>query len=221
MPQVVPKYVLQPPLDGEDRMPLYMLQRPLGSEDRVPLYTPQPPLDSEDRVEADQTIDGETDYCHQPNDHYAEPPLELEAPIDLSEIRRTAPNVYRPRIWENTETRHAQRLPPPSARPREQARRAKRPVPRNHYRIGQAIARLFTGVGWLVVAAGLALPFALLVPVLAAAHYGVLVGGSASALFVGLLIVSLGHAARARYDRTNAMRELLAYERAKWFAEQP
>ena len=141
--------------------------------------------------------------------------------------RRTGNNVYQlDNVWQNAPAHHFARGPKP-ARPRP-ARRPKPAPVKNRYRIGRGIATLFAVIGWLMIVAALAASSAsLLLPALVA-RFDVtnLLGGAAGSLFVGLLTVAIGLAARAQFDQANAAfdqanaaRELVAMERARMGGE--
>jgi hypothetical protein len=109
---------------------------------------------------------------------------------------------------------------PRSARPRN-VRRARQPLPRNHYRVGHVIARLFTGLGWLAIAAGIGVALVSLVPEFSA-HYGLfgILAGSMGAMSLGLVTLAMGHAARAVFDLANAAREQVASQHSRMASEQ-
>ena len=87
--------------------------------------------------------------------------------------------------------------------------------------MGQVIARLFTGLGWLAIATGIAVALVSFVPMLAA-RYGLfsILTGAMGALCLGLVTLVMGHAARAVFDQANATRELVAIERARMASDQ-
>jgi hypothetical protein len=179
----------------------------------TPQFTPQQLLDAGRRAEAEGRHDLAAKFYRQLADYYA---YTAEAAEARSALARLGGAVWQPAsVWW-----HADGGPPhneaTNAAHVRSARRVKYPAPRNHYRAGRALARLFSGIGWLVFALGLALaPVAFFVPT--PALFGLLGAVSASiglALF-GLVIVASGQAARALFDQANATRELVAIERAR------
>jgi hypothetical protein len=101
------------------------------------------------------------------------------------------------------------------ARPRAQRRR---PVaPRDYYRTGRALSVVISGLGWLTVLLGAAMPFAALLPDIGIPLLGLpqLIAGAVGLGALGLFVAFSGQAARALFDQANSTRELVALERAK------
>jgi hypothetical protein len=101
--------------------------------------------------------------------------------------------------------------------PRRFTRR--RPVaPRDHYRAGRFLARAFSGLGWLIVVAGVLAASLYFLPGSPMLHFGILpvLGSSVAAVVVGFSVVFSGQIARAVFDQANATRDLVALERAKY-----
>jgi hypothetical protein len=211
-----------------------------------PQLTPPPLPDAGHHAEADDTADDNAQFYHQlyhGNDASPPPPEDPalppeaapgspEAPSRPPEVRggyrRTGSNVYQlDDLWQKAPAHHVGKEPRPG-RPRP-ARRPKQAAVKNHYRIGQAIATLFAAIGWLMILAALVVSSVSLLKPALVAQFGVpnVLGGVAGSLFVGLLTVSIGLAARAQFDQTNATfdqraaaHELVALERARRGAEQ-
>jgi hypothetical protein len=187
----------------------------------TPQLTPQQLLDAGQRAEADGTTDVAAHFYRHLTDNYG---YTFEAAEARNGLGRLGAAGQRPEIWRNGSAHHAGGESR-SARLRN-ARRARYPAPRNYYRTGRALASLFSGIGWLIVAAGVAAPLIhffmpVFVPVLVA-RYGFLglLGGAAGSVLLGLLTVAMGQAARALFDQANATRELVALERTRLGAEQ-
>ena len=100
----------------------------------------------------------------------------------------------------------------------------RRPIaPRDHYRTGRALAFLARLFGWLTVVCGLAAP---------ALYFGLarfmqdislprlgppqILAAAAALVGAGLFVVFAGQMARAVFDQANAIRDLVALERAKF-----
>ena len=160
----------------------------------------------------------------------------MPVPIEgRGSYRRTGNNVYHiENVWQNAPAHLAENGPRGLARVRRgvQAYPYQEALPD---RLG-AIATLFAMIGWLMILAALAVSsISLLQPVLVE-QLGTpnVLGGVAGSLFVGLLTVSIGLAARAQFDQAKATfdqlnaafdqaaaaRELVAMERARMGVEQ-
>ena len=83
------------------------------------------------------------------------------------------------------------------------------------------MARFFSGLGWLTIAAGVLVPALYLLPDTPLRMLGLpsLIAGAVGVVFTGLLIVFSGQIARAFFDQANATRDIAALERAKLVAE--
>ena len=178
----------------------------------APQFTPFQLLDAARRAEADGHIEAAFQFYRQTVDQYA---YSLEAAEAREGLARLT-SGWQPNIWHLNGT---DKPPEPPARLQgsRKARRGKIPVARNHYRAGNALAKLFGMLGWLIVAAGLAAaPMHVVLgrPDLTVGLIGVL-GAALAVAVLGLFMVALGQATRALFDQANATRELVAIERAK------
>ncbi len=83
------------------------------------------------------------------------------------------------------------------------------------------MARFFSGLGWLTIAAGGRVPALYLLPDTPLRVLGLpsVVAGAAGVVLTGLLIVFSGQIARAIFDQANATRDIAALERAQLVAE--
>jgi hypothetical protein len=118
-------------------------------------------------------------------------------------------------VWQSEGDAAAQSVPRRTPRRRP-------PTGSDRYPIGRAVTRFFSLLGWLVALGGpAAVPACLALPLVGGAcpaHPEVLpmmAGGAAGSLILGFGIVLAAHIARARFDEANAVRDLLALERAK------
>jgi hypothetical protein len=102
--------------------------------------------------------------------------------------------------------------------PRHSRTPRRRPVaPRDHYRAGRFMARAFSGLGWLIVAAGVLSAGLYFLPGGPILHFDILpvLGSSVVAVVTGFAVVFSGQIARAIFDQANATRDLVALQRAK------
>lgn len=181
-------------------------------------FTPQQLLDAGRRAEAEGKLDFAAQFYRHLTDHYAYTSEAAEARSGLGRI-----GAVQQQVWHspaNGAATHANGAAPPAysngrsshARPGQ-----RRPVPhRDYYRVGRALAGLFSAAGWASVALGCAVPVLLFVVGVPRA-YGMhaSLGAAAGLVVVGLFAVFSGQAARALFDQANATRELVALERAK------
>jgi len=178
-------------------------------------FSPAQLLDAGRRAEAEGNLDLAAQFYRHLNEHHAYTAEAAEARSGLGRI-----GAAQSQIWQS---KGAIRLNGGSA-PTEPAHHRsgnvrasrRRPVaPRDHYRVGRALAVAFGCLGWLMVAAGLAAPLLLVFPGLPPLGLLPIVGSAAGLSAFGLLVALLGQAARALFDHANASRELVALERAK------
>ena len=96
---------------------------------------------------------------------------------------------------------------------------------RNHYPIGHVLSRLLTMIGWAAVGFGVVAPglYAGLRQLAMATNPDLrllyVAEAGAALASAGLLTVLLGQLARAVFDQANALRELVAQERARGWSE--
>jgi hypothetical protein len=171
-------------------------------------FTPAQLLDSGRRAETEGKLDLAAQFYRHLTDHYAYTPEAAEARNGLGRI-----GAVQSQTWQTNGA-------PSSADVAPRATRAsrRRPVaPRDHYRTGRALALFASGAGWLLVLSGLVAPILYVVLGSSLPHIEQpqLVGGAVGSVAAGLFIVLMGQAARALFDQANALRELVALERAK------
>lgn len=167
-----------------------------------PQLTPAQLIESGRRAEADGRLDLAVQFYRHLTEHFAEAVEAAEAHGALGRIG----------VWQSED-----------AGAQTAARRTLRkrpPAGRDRYATGRVLTRLFGLLGWLVALAGLAaVPACLVLPVEGACparpEVLPLAGGAAGSLILGFGVVLAAHVARARFDQANAMRELVALERAK------
>lgn len=172
-------------------------------------FTPPQLLEAGHRAESEGRLDLASQFYRHLTEHYAFTGEAAEARNGLGRV-----GAAQSQVWHSNgaaQANGAVRAP------------RRRPVaPRDHYRIGRALAKLVSGLGWLAVIFGLA------APTLHAAlgHFAPSAGlptfgltqvliAAASAIGIGLLVVISGQIARAVFDQANATRDLVALERAK------
>jgi hypothetical protein len=170
-----------------------------------PPFTPAQLIDAGRRAEAEGRPDLAVQFYQHLTDNFAGAAETLEAHGALGRIG----------VWQSEGDAGAQAV----------ARRTLRrrlPSGRDRYAIGRAVTRFFGLLGWLVALAGpAAVPACLALPLVGGAcpaHAEVLpmmAGGVAGSLILGFGVVLAAHVARARFDEANAVRDLLALERAK------
>jgi hypothetical protein len=177
----------------------------------APQFTPFQLLDAARRAEADGHIEAAFQFYRQTVDQYG---YSLEAAEAREGLARLT-SGWQPNIWHLNGTNPTE--PPARLQGSRKVRRGKIPVARNHYRAGNALAKLVGVLGWLIVAASLfAAPLHVLLgrPDITVGLIGVL-GATLAVAVLGLFMVTLGQATRALFDQANATRELVAIERAK------
>ncbi len=172
-------------------------------------FTPPQLLEAGHRAEVEGRLDLAAQFYRHLTEHYAFTGEAAEARNGLGRV-----GAAQSQVW------HMNGAAPANGAARSQRRR---PVaPRDHYRIGRALARLLGALGWLTVVGGLAGP-AVYMGFDQFAHVAALprltpmqvLTGAASLFGTGLLVVLAGQAARAVFDQANATRDLVALERAK------
>jgi hypothetical protein len=186
----------------------------------APQFTPPQLLDSGRRAEAEGQLDLAAQFYRHLSEHYAYSAEAAEARSGLGRI-----GAAQNQIWHSNGSSRANGGGHASdsghrAGPARAPRR--RPVaPRDHYRIGRALALAFGILGWLMVAAGVAAPAVYVVPGTGLGSIGLwpIAGGAVGLLVLGFLVVLGGQAARALFDHANAARELVALERTKVSAD--
>ena len=175
-------------------------------------FTPPQLLEAGHRAEVDGRLDQAAQFYRHLTEHYAFTPEAAEAHNGLGRIS-TSPH----HVWQ--QNGHANGVSHAFAIARPQRRRAS--APRDHYPLGRALSALLTSAGWLTITCGLgtpaihfareyftaiAVPFLSLVQVLS---IGATLAG------IGLLVLCFGLIAGALFDQANAIRDLVALERAK------
>jgi hypothetical protein len=192
-----------------------------------PQFTPTQLLDSGRRAETEGTLDLAVQFYRHLTDHHAYTAEAAEARNGLGRVGAAQSQVWQPQngsyVNGNGNGAHAapvEQAQHRAARPARTTRR--RPVaPRDHYRAGRAMARFFSGIGWLTMAAGASAPLLYLLPDTPLRVLGLplVVAGAVGIVLTGLLIVFSGQIARAIFDQANATRDIAALERAKLLAE--
>lgn len=200
-------------------------------------FTPAQLLESGRRAENEGKLDLAVQFYRHLTDNFAYTPEAAEAHNGLGRIGAAHSPIWQPAngahangngAYHNGNGAHANGVH--AAPPAEAAYRSsrntrtsrRRPVaPRDHYRTGRAMARLFSGLGWLIVALGVVVPLLYLLPEspLRAFDLPYVIGSAAGVAFSGFLIVFSGQIARAIFDQANATRDLAALERAKLVSE--
>jgi len=98
-------------------------------------------------------------------------------------------------------------------------------LPPRRYRIGSALAGLFAILGWMAVAAGLALVMitfsSTFAALSAAGPFGFPIGfeGGLVAIWAGLFVVFVSQVAAAIFDAANATQALVAMEQSRGYHE--
>jgi len=190
-------------------------------------FTPTQLLDSGRRAETEGRLDLAAQFYRHLTDHHAYTAEAAEARNGLGRVGAAQSQIWQPangiHVNGNGNGAHAAPVEQPphrAARPTRATRR--RPVaPRDHYRVGRAMARFFSGLGWLTIAAGVLVPALYLLPDTPLRIVGLpwVVAGAVGIVLTGLLIVFSGQIARAIFDQANAARDIAALERAKLLAE--
>lgn len=193
-------------------------------------FTPAQLLESGRRAENEGKLDLAIQFYRHLTDNFAYTAEAAEAHNGLGRIGAAHSQIWQPAngthlngngAYHNGNGAHANGVhAAPSARSVRPSRR--RPVaPRDHYRTGRAMARLFSGLGWVLVALGVLVPLLYLVPDTPLHVFGLpyVIGGAVGIVFAGLAIVFSGQTARAIFDQANATRDLAAMERAKLINE--
>jgi hypothetical protein len=170
-----------------------------------PQFTPAQLIESGRRAEAEGRPDLAVQFYRHVTEHFAGAAEAAEAHGALGRIG----------VWQSEGGTGAE----PAAR---RALHRRPPSGRDRYVTGRALTRFFDLLGWLVALAGTAaVPACLVVlPGVGAACPArpdvlPIAGGVAGSLILGFGVVLAAHVARARFDQANAMRDLLALERAK------
>jgi hypothetical protein len=193
-------------------------------------FTPAQLLESGRRAETEGKLDLAVQFYRHLTDNFAYTAEAAEAHNALGRVGAAQSQIWQPAgnihvngngAHHNGSSMHANGVhgaaPARSTRPSR-----RRPVaPRDHYRTGRAMARIFSGLGWLIVALGALLPLLYLVPDTPLRMFGLpyVIGSAVGVVFTGFLVVFTGQIARAIFDQANATRDLAALERAKLVAE--
>jgi len=173
-------------------------------------FTPPQLLEAGHRAEVEGRLDLAAQFYRHLTEHFAFTPEAAEARNGLGRVGATQSQV-----WHLNGAAYANGAPRPQ-RPRAIA-------PRDHYRTGRALAFLARLFGWLTVVCGLAAP---------ALYFGLaqfmqdislprlgppqILAAAAALVGAGLFVVFAGQMARAVFDQANAIRDLVALERAKF-----
>ena len=196
-----------------------------------PQFTPRQLLDAGLRAEAEGKLDHANQLYRHLTDHYAYTTEAAEARNGLGRLGIGAGQ----QLWAENGAAAPAAWPGPIATNRPSASRSGvrgRPVAaERNYRTGRVLATLVSCVGWLIVAAGVAM-----VPLVLAADPQMLQSGlplrhvrwgppgrsrrRLPARIAGLAVVFWGQMASALFDQANATRELVAIERAKQAGDQ-
>jgi hypothetical protein len=169
-----------------------------------PQFTPAQLIESGRRAEAEGRLDLAVQFYRHLTEHFAGAVEAAEAHGALGRIG----------VWQSEGDAAAQAAT-------HRMLRGRPPSGRDHYAMGRALTRFFELLGLLAALTGLVVvPACLVLPVEGAcpARSEVLpmAGGAAASLIIlGFGVVLAAHVARARFDEANAMRDLLALERAK------
>jgi len=187
-------------------------------------FTPTQLLESGRRAETEGKLDLAVQFYRHLTDNYAYTAEAAEAHNGLGRVGAHQSQIWQPAngvpvngngAYHSGNGLHA--TPPARVRPSR-----RRPVaPRDHYRIGRTMARVFSGLGWLVVAFGILFPLLYLMPDTPLRLFGLpyIVGAATCVVFLGFLMAFSGQIARALFDQANAARDLAALERAKLVSE--
>ena len=173
-----------------------------------PQFTPAQLLDSGRRSEAEGKFDIADQFYRHLTEHYAQSPEAAEAHNGIGRI-----GAIQSQAWQaNGGTSSADVAPRTARVPR------RRPgVPRKRYRASRVLAQAASAAGWLLALFGFTAPvlYVTLGSSLPPIGLPQLMGGAAGSVAAGLFIALTGQAACALFDQANAMRELVALERAK------
>ena len=192
-----------------------------------PQFTPRQLLDAGRRAEAEGKLDHANQLYRHLADHYAYTTEAAEARNGLGRLgigagqQLWAENGAAPASWPAAISPN---------RPSVTSAKGRPVAMRRHYRTGRVLATLVSWMGWVIVAAGMAMvPLVLVVdPQLLqrgipyASSLGP-VGAVAAAValsIAGLAVVFWGQMASALFDQANATRELVAIERARQAGDQ-
>jgi hypothetical protein len=170
-----------------------------------PPFTPAQLIDAGRRAEAEGRLDLAVQFYRHLTDNFAGAAETLEAHGALGRIG----------VWQSEGDAAAQGTAHRTLRRRLASGR-------DRYATGRVVTRFFGLLGWLVALAGpAAVPACLVLPLVGydcpagPEALPMMAGGAAGSLILGFGIVLATHVARARFDEANAVRDLLALERAK------
>jgi len=199
-------------------------------------FTPAQLLESGRRAETEGRLDLAVQFYRHLTDNFAYTAEAAEAHNALGRVGAAQSQIWQPAnavhvngngAYANGNGHangvHAAPAAEPTHRPARGARASRRrPVaPRDHYRTGRTMARIFSGFGWAIVALGILLPLLYLLPNTPLHMFGLpyFIGSAIGVAVTGFLIVFSGQIARAIFDQANATRDLAAMERAKLVSE--
>lgn len=200
-------------------------------------FTPAQLLESGRRAENEGKLDLAVQFYRHLTDNFAYTAEAAEAHNGLGRVGAAHSQIWQPAngthsngngAYHNGNGLHANAVhaAPPAEAAYRSSRHARtsrrRPVaPRDHYRTGRAMAHIFSGLGWLLVALGVLLPLLHFVPDTPLRMFGLpyVIGSAFGVVFTGFLVVFSAQIARAIFDQANATRDLAALERAKLVSE--
>lgn len=173
-----------------------------------PQFTPAQLLESGRRSEAEGRLDLANQFYRHLTEHYAQAPEAAEAHYAIGRI-----SAIQSQAWQTNGGTSTADVAPRTAR----GQRRRPVVPRKRYRAGRVLAQAASAAGWLLALLGLAAPVLYVVLGSSVPHIGLLrlVGGAAGSVATGLFMALAGQTACALFDQANAMRELVALQRAR------
>lgn len=182
-------------------------------------FTPPQLLEAGHRAESEGRLDLAAQFYRHLTEHYAFTGEAAEARNGLGRV-----GVAQSQVWHTNGASHANA--PPHANGAARSLRRRPVAPRDHYQTGRMLAMLVSALGWLMVASGLAAPAAYLgldsfLPSANLPRFAPLqiLLGAAGVVAAGLFTVFAGQIARAVFDQANAVRDLVALERAKTYSD--
>ncbi|MBX9589036.1 MAG: hypothetical protein K2X43_07020 [Hyphomonadaceae bacterium] len=172
-------------------------------------FTPPQLLEAGRRAEVDGRLDLAAQFYRHLTEHFAFTGEAAEARNGLGRV-----GAAQSQSWYGNGAAHA-------TSPARLLRR--RPIAlRDHYRTGRWLAMLVSALGWVITLGGVVLlpsyvGLSGLMPSASMPRPGMLqiLAGAIGMIAAGLFIVFSGQIARALFDQANAVRDLVALERAK------